>query len=155
MDFDTPMVPLRRRLLAAGATALAVVLLPLRALAAERNTPAFDAKAITDAIRSIGAADAVESDQVVIKAPDIAENSAIVHIEVESKLPATQTIWVFAEKNPQPLVAQFDLLPGVDPFVAVRIKMAESASVRAVVKADGKFWFAQKETKVTLGGCAG
>ncbi len=155
MDFDTPMMPLRRRLLATCATALAVVLLPLRAFAAERNTPAFDAKAITDAIRSIGATDAVESDQVVIKAPDIAENSAIVHIEVESKLSGTQTIWVFAEKNPQPLVAQFDLLPGVDPFVAVRIKMAESASVRAVVKAEGKFWFAQKETKVTLGGCAG
>jgi sulfur-oxidizing protein SoxY len=146
---------MRRRLLATCAATLAALLLPLRAFAAERNTPAFDAKAVTDAVRSIGAADATESDQVVIKAPDIAENSAIVHIEVESKLPGTQTIWVFAEKNPQPLVAQFDLLPGIDPFVAVRIKMAESAFVRAVVKADGKFWFAQKETKVTLGGCAG
>lgn len=155
MDFDVPTRPLRRRLLTACAAALATLVLPLRAFAAERNTPAFDAKAVTDAVRSIGAADATESDQVVIKAPDIAENSAIVHIEVESKLPGTQTIWVFAEKNPQPLVAQFDLLPGIDPFVAVRIKMAESAFVRAVVKADGKFWFAQKETKVTLGGCAG
>jgi sulfur-oxidizing protein SoxY len=149
------MNPLRRRLLTAFGTALAAMLLPLRALATERNVPAFDAKAVADAIRSIGAAEAVESDQVIIKAPDIAENSAIVHIEVESKLPGTQTIWVLAEKNPQPLVAQFDLLPGIDPFVAVRIKMAESAFVRAIVKADGKFWFAQKETKVTLGGCAG
>ena len=90
-----------------------------------------------------------------LKAPDIAENSAIVHIEIESKLPGTETIWVFADKNPQPLVAQFDLLPGVDPFVAVRIKMADSAFIRAVVKANGKYWFAQKETKVTIGGCAG
>lgn len=149
------MKPLRRRLLTAFGTALAAMLLPLRALATERNVPAFEAKAVADAIRSIGAAEALESDQVIIKAPDIAENSAIVHIEVESKLPGTQTIWVLAEKNPQPLVAQFDLLPGIDPFVAVRIKMAESAFVRAIVKADGKFWFAQKETKVTLGGCAG
>lgn len=155
MDSNVPVQLLRRRLLTACAATLAALVLPLRAFAAERNTPAFDAKAVTDAVRSIGAADATESDQVVIKAPDIAENSAIVHIEVESKLPGTQTIWVFAEKNPQPLVAQFDLLPGIDPFVAVRIKMAESAFVRAVVKADGKFWFAQKETKVTLGGCAG
>ncbi|MBX9631577.1 MAG: thiosulfate oxidation carrier protein SoxY [Burkholderiales bacterium] len=155
MDFDVASRPLRRRLLATCAVALAALWLPLRAIAADRNTSAFDAKAMSDALRSIGAADAIESDQVVIKAPDIAENSAIVHIEVESKLPGTQSIWVFAEKNPQPLVAQFDLLPGIDPFVAVRIKMAESAFVRAVVKADGKFWFAQKETKVTLGGCAG
>jgi len=149
------MIPLRRRLFSAFGAALAAMLLPLRALAAERNGPAFEAKAADDAIRSIGAADAVQSDQVLLKAPDIAENSAIVHIEVESKLPGTETIWVIAEKNPQPLVAQFDLLPGVDPFVAVRIKMAESANVRAIVKAGGKFWFAQKETKVTLGGCAG
>jgi sulfur-oxidizing protein SoxY len=149
------MEPLRRRLLTAFGTALAAMLLPLRTLAAERNATAFDAKAVADAVRAIGAAEAVESDQVIIKAPDIAENSAIVHIEVESKLPGTQTIWVLADKNPQPLVAQFDLLPGVDPFVAVRIKMAESAFVRAIVKADGRFWFAQKETKVTLGGCAG
>lgn len=149
------MIPLRRRLFSAFGAALAAMLLPLRALAAERNGPAFEAKAADDAIRSIGATDAVQSDQVLLKAPDIAENSAIVHIEVESKLPGTETIWVIAEKNPQPLVAQFDLLPGVDPFVAVRIKMAESANVRAIVKAGGKFWFAQKETKVTLGGCAG
>ncbi|MBX9963224.1 MAG: thiosulfate oxidation carrier protein SoxY [Burkholderiales bacterium] len=149
------MIPLRRRLFSAFGAALAAMLLPLRALAAERNGPAFEAKAADEAIRSIGAADAVQSDQVLLKAPDIAENSAIVHIEVESKLPDTETIWVIAEKNPQPLVAQFDLLPGVDPFVAVRIKMAESANVRAIVKAGGKFWFAQKETKVTLGGCAG
>lgn len=149
------MIPLRRRLFSAFGAALAAMLLPLRALAAERNGPAFEAKAADEAIRSIGAADAVQSDQVLLKAPDIAENSAIVHIEVESKLPGTETIWVIAEKNPQPLVAQFDLLPGVDPFVAVRIKMAESANVRAIVKAGGKFWFAQKETKVTLGGCAG
>lgn len=149
------MIPLRRRLVSTFGVVLATMLLPLRAFAAERNVPAFEAKAADEAIRSIGAADAMETDQVILKAPDIAENSAIVHIEIESRLPGTETIWVIAEKNPQPLVAQFDLLPGVDPFVAVRIKMAESANVRAIVKAQGKFWFAQKETKVTLGGCAG
>lgn len=150
------MTMLRRNFLGSIGGALAALLLaPMRAFAIERNKDAFDAKAAADAVRAIGAADAVETDAVVIRAPDIAENSAIVHIEIESKLPGTQTIWVFAEKNPQPLVAQFDLLPGIDPFVAVRIKMAESAFIRVVVKAEGKFWFAQKETKVTLGGCAG
>jgi len=146
----------RRKLIGTVGTAVAAILLaPLRAFATARNVEAFDSKSAVDALRALGAADAVETDAVVIRAPDIAENSAIVHIEIESKLPGTETIWVFAEKNPQPLVAQFDLLPGIDPFVAVRIKMAESAFIRVVVKADGKFWFARRETKVTLGGCAG
>jgi sulfur-oxidizing protein SoxY len=147
---------LRRNVLGSIGVALAALLLaPLRAFAAGRNIEAFDSKSAADAVRAIGAADAVETGEVVIRAPDIAENSAIVHIEIESKLAGTQTIWVFAEKNPQPLVAQFDLLPGIDPFVAVRIKMAESALIRVVVRAQGGFWFATKETKVTLGGCAG
>jgi sulfur-oxidizing protein SoxY len=88
-------------------------------------------------------------------ASHIAENSAIVHIEIESKLPGTRSILLFAEKNPQPFVAQFDILPGMDPFVAVRIKMAESAHLRAVVLTDTGRFFARRETTVTLGGCAG
>lgn len=147
--------PRRRFLGSIGAALAALLLAPLRALAAERNIEAFEARTFADAVRAIGAAKAVESDAILLKAPDIAENAAIVHIEIESKLPATQSIWVFAEKNQQPLVAQFDLLPGIDPFVAVRIKMAESALIRVVVKANDKFWFVQKQTTVTLGGCAG
>jgi sulfur-oxidizing protein SoxY len=70
-------------------------------------------------------------------------------------VPDTRSILLFAEKNPQPLVAQFDLLPGLEPIVAVRIKMAESAHLRAVVLAGDRKFFARRETKVTLGGCAG
>lgn len=131
------------------------VALPIRAWATERNRPAFDAKAIADSLKGIGATNALESSEIILKSPDIAENSAIVHIEVQSKLPDTQTIYVLAEKNPQPLAAQFDLMPGVDAYVSVRIKMAESAFIRVVVKAGGKLYFTRKETKVTLGGCAG
>ena len=133
----------------------ALALVPLRAFGAERNVEAFESKDVAKSLRLIGAAAAIETDEVILKAPDIAENSALVHIEIESKLPGTETIWVLADKNPQPLIARFDLLPGVDPFVAVRIKMADSAFIRAVVKADGKYWYAKKDTKVTIGGCAG
>lgn len=123
--------------------------------AAERNAPAFDAKTLDEGLAAAAVADAVETDLIVLKAPDIAENSALVHIEIESKLPDTQSILLFAEKNPQPFVAQFDILPGMDPFVAVRIKMAESAFLRVVVRAGGKSYVVRRETKVTLGGCAG
>lgn len=127
----------------------------VRAWANERNQIAFEAKAFADSLRGIGAANATESSDVVLESPDIAENSAIVHIVVQSKLPNTESIYVIAEKNPQPLVAQFDIMQGMDPYVALRIKMAESAFIRAVVKAGGKFYYTKKETKVTLGGCAG
>lgn len=149
----------RRRTLARIAGAIAAVaaglVSPLVAWAGARNAAAFDAKAIDTALAAAGVADAVESEDVILRAPDIAENSAIVHIEIQSKLPDTRSILLFAEKNPQPLVAQFDLLPGMEPIVAIRIKMAESAFLRAVVLAGDRRYFARRETKVTLGGCAG
>ncbi len=139
-------------LLAAAAAGLAA---PLRALALERNVGAFESKTLEDALAASGTAGARESDAIEIRSPDIAENSAIVHVEIRSRLPDTRTIWLFAEKNPQPLVAQFDLLPGLEPYVAVRIKMAESAFLRVVVRAGEGLYVARRETKVTLGGCAG
>lgn len=164
MDSDLRAVqaPRRRGFLArmaglAGAIVAmtAGIVAPIVAWAGTRNVPAFDAKAIDLALLSAGVADAVESGDVILRAPDIAENSAIVHVEIQSKVPDTRSILLFAEKNPQPLVAQFDLLPGLEPIVAVRIKMAESAHLRAVVLAGDRKYFARRETKVTLGGCAG
>ncbi len=161
-DLSAPQGPLRRRVLAriagiAGAVVAATVGLvsPIIAWAGTRNVPAFDAKAIDLALVAAGVADAVESEDVILRAPDIAENSAIVHVEIQSKVPDTRSILLFAEKNPQPLVAHFDLLPGMEPIVAIRIKMAESAHLRAVVLAGDRQFFARRETKVTLGGCAG
>ncbi len=127
---------------------------PLRALAGEEDRGS-DAKTLEDALAASGTADAVETDAIDLSAPDIAENSAIVHVEIRSRLPDTRTIWLFAEKNPQPLVARFDLLPGLEPSLAVRIKMAESAFLRVVVRAGDGLHMTRRETKVTLGGCAG
>jgi sulfur-oxidizing protein SoxY len=40
--------------------------------------------------------------------------------------------------------------------VRVPLKMAETSRVRAVVRtAEGKLWHAQRDIKVTLGGCGG
>ncbi len=136
-------------LLAAGA------LRPLRLLAAEWNKPAFDAKALDEALKYVGAANAIDSDQIQLKAPEIAENGAIVPVEVTSRLPGTQAIYIFADKNPQPLVAIFDITPGIEPFISTRIKMGESSKVRVLVKAAGKFYVATQEVKVTIGGCGG
>ena len=150
----------RRRFLkiggGAGALALAATAGILRtapALAAEWNQNAFTAKALNDALKSLGASNLIESKDIVITAPEIAENGAVVPVAVASKIPNTQTISILAEKNPFPLAASFNIAGGGEGYVSTRLKMGETSNVRAVVKADGKFYTAVKEVKVTVGGC--
>jgi sulfur-oxidizing protein SoxY len=144
-----------RAICAAGFTLGATLLTPLRALAAEWNKAAFDAKALPEALKGIGASGIVESDKIELKAPEIAENGAIVPVEATSRIPGTQSIWILADRNPQPLVAQFDFGEALEPFVSTRIKMGESSKVRLIVKAAGKYYTATRDVKVTIGGCGG
>ena len=123
--------------------------------ASEWNKTAFDMKTVQDALKALGAQSPAASDAVLVKAPDIAENGAVVPVAVESKLPNTESITLLIEKNPQPLAASFTLPAGTEPSVSTRVKMGQSSDVYAVVKADGKFYVAKKEIKITLGGCGG
>lgn len=144
---------IRRSLLRAAGLACLLALAPVRLLAAQWNKVAFEAKAMPEALKSIGASNLRESDQIEFKAPEIAENGAIVPIEVTSRLPGPQTIYVFAEKNPNPLAASFEFLEGVEPFFATRIKMRESARLLVVVRTQSGFFSAGRDVKVTIGGC--
>ncbi len=72
-----------------------------------------------------------------------------------STIPNTVSIAILVEKNPLPLSAHFDFANGALPEAAVRLKLGQTSLVKAVVKADGKFYIAQKEVKVTVGGCGG
>ena len=138
-------------LLAAFGTAL---LKPGRALAA-RNQGAFEAKSAIDAMRALGITNAEESRDIAIRAPDIAENGAVVPIDITSNIPGTTSISVFIEKNPFPYTGTFDFAAGAVPFVHLRAKVGESTPVRVVVAAGGKFYTTAKEVKVTIGGCGG
>lgn len=139
---------------AAGTGALAATgWLTTSAHAASWNKSAFESKAAADAIASIGASNLIVSQDIAITAPDIAENGAVVPVAVTSKIPNTQSIAIIAEKNPFPLAASFDVANGAQPYASVRIKMGQTSHVRAIVKADGKFYTAAKEVKVTVGGC--
>ncbi|HUU72425.1 MAG TPA: thiosulfate oxidation carrier protein SoxY [Burkholderiales bacterium] len=143
----------RIRLAALIGAVTGAILLPLRALAAQWNEKAFDETRFPDALKSVGALDLVESEQIELKTPEIAENGAIVPMQVTSNIPDTEKIHVFAEKNPQPLVASFTFRKGTQPFFATRIKMGESARVHVVVLADGKYYTISRDVKVTIGGC--
>ncbi len=117
------------------------------------NKSAFESKAVADIMKSLGATNPADSGDIAITAPDIAENGAIVPIAVTSKIPNTQSIAIIAEKNPFPLAANFNVSGGSDAYVSVRVKMGQTSNVRAIVKADGKFYTAVREVKVTVGGC--
>lgn len=135
--------------------AAAGLIKPTEVLAVEWNKAAFEAKGIPDAMKVVGAAGAADSKDILIKAPDIAENGAVVPIEITSKIAGTSAIMLMVEKNPSPLTANFDLSNGADSYVSTRIKMGQTSNVRAVVKAGGKSYTAIKEVKVTIGGCGG
>lgn len=136
-----------------GALAAAGLLKPAAAHAASWNKPGFEAKALNDAVKNLGATNMIDTKDITITAPDIAENGAVVPVAITSKLPNTQSISILAEKNPFPLAATFEVANGAEPYASVRIKMAQTSNVRAIVKADGKFYTTAKEIKVTVGGC--
>jgi len=148
------MKPIRRMTLRAMAALAAGLVLPLRALAAW-NKEAFQAKTAADALKGLGIAASAESKDVVIEAPQIAENGAVVPVEITSNVPNTRSIAVVIEKNPFPLAAKFDFAGGAAPFVKVNVKLGESSIVRVLAEAGGKFYSASKEIKVTIGGCGG
>ncbi|CAG0997552.1 sulfur-oxidizing protein SoxY [Myxococcaceae bacterium] len=153
------MLSQRRRVLRWGAGALlagvAGLAMPLRLLAAEWKKSAFTARDPKAALTELGIGNYTESREVLLKAPDIAENGAVVPIEVTSLLPNTSEILIVGEKNPVPLVARFIINPGMAPEISLRMKMAETGKVRALVKSGGNYYSSAKEVKITIGGCGG
>ncbi len=120
------------------------------------NTAAFDAKSVADALKALGAGAPVESKDVSITAPDIAENGSVVPVGVATTLAGVKSMLIMVEKNPASLTALFNMTDSVEPSFSTRAKMGQSSDVYAVaIMGDGKVLFAKKEVKVTLGGCGG
>ena len=143
----------RRKIISFIGVMTGMVMLPLKLLAAQWNAKAFDETRFPDSLKSVGALALIESDQIQLKTAEIAENGAIVPIQVISEIPNTEKVYVFAEKNPQPLVASFTFSNNVEPFFATRIKMGESAKIHVVVRAGSKHYTVSRDVKVTIGGC--
>ena len=141
------------------ATLLAAIgMLPslARAQAAPYNTAAFDAKTIADLMKVLGAGTPAESKDVTVTGPDIAENGAVVPVGASTALPGVKRMLLLVEKNPSVLTAAFDVTDAVETNFSTRVKMGQTSNVYAVAMMnDGKVLFAQKEIKVTLGGCGG
>ena len=149
----------RREMLARSASVAAALaglgLLPQVAQAAWSQA-AFEAKNMGDLMKALGTSGPTESKDVTITGPDIAENGAVVPVGAATSLAGVKRILLLVEKNPSMLAALFDVTDAVEPNISTRVKMGQSSNVIAVaITADNKVLFAQKEIKVTLGGCGG
>ena len=139
---------------AAGVAMSAGLLTPGMVLAAW-NEGAFKAKSVDEALSALMGGSSTEAGKIKIKAPDIAENGAVVPVTVSTDMSGVDTIAILASKNPTPLTSSYELGEGALPYVSTRIKMGKTGKVIAVVKSGGKLYSASKEVKVTIGGCGG
>lgn len=150
----------RRDMLAHSAALMGLLatagLLPQAAHAAWTQA-AFEAKSMPDAMKALGGGGApVESKDITLTGPDIAENGAVVPVGCSTSMAGVRRMAILVEKNPSVLAAVFDVSDAVDANFSTRVKMGQSSNVYAVaMMADGRVLYGVKEIKVTLGGCGG
>ncbi len=108
---------------------------------------------LANTLRALQASNPSYNNAIQIKAPDIAVDGASVFIDCYCALPDVDAMIFFVDRNPQPLIAAFQLAPEVVPALQLRIKVAQTAQVWAVVRSAGLFYKAGKTVKVTRGGC--
>ncbi len=154
---------IQRRKILKGAAASSLVALATawglvgpRAYAANRPQMAFDAEDVDGTLNALfGDHGIQDSDAIKVKGPEIAENGAVVPIRVTANMDSVESMAIIVPNNPAPMVAAFDLQPGVIPEVSVRIKMGKTSDVIGLVKANGQIYRGASEVKVTIGGCGG
>lgn len=135
---------------------LGAALAPLGELLAQGARQGFDTAGVAATLRALGLGAPLRSSDLQLEAPDLAENGALVRVEIASRLPGLKRFWLLAEKNPVALLAAIELSEAVEPRLATQVKLSDSGLVVGVAQlADGRLLMAQKEVKVTLGGCAG
>jgi len=154
----------RRKFLGLGAGIVVASLIPAELMAKNFRTEKPDAWKIVNgkddnqdgtnkAIKAVFGTDKVEEGKASLKAPDIAENGAV--IPITAKAENATKIAIFQSANPESLVAVFDVPKNGIPEYSLRIKMQKTGTVTVVAEVDGKLYKASKAVKVTIGGCGG
>lgn len=147
----------RRNFLGLGLGVLAASVIAPSTLSAanyrETKPKAWAANKVDTAIKEMFGTNATSEGKVKLKAPDIAENGAVIPVTVRAK--AGSRVAVLQDANPETLVAVFDVPKGGIVDYSIRIKMQKTGNVYAVVEDAGKLYKASKQVKVTIGGCGG
>ena len=115
----------------------------------------FPFKALSKALESLYGSNVIEkTSNIKIQAPDVAENGASVPITVSTSIKGIETLSIFIENNPLPLIASYNLRQYAIPNFSVRVKIAKSSPIHVVVKSQGKLLSSSKKIHVSVGGCA-
>jgi sulfur-oxidizing protein SoxY len=146
-----------------GAALAASAVVPATVLAADakkgpKSPNEMSYKAALEAIT--GGKPVTPSGKVEFKAPEIAENGAVVPIKVTVESPMTDSdyvkaIHVLATKNANARCANIFLSPANGrAHFGTRIKLGGTQEVVAIAEmSDGTFLSASQNVKVTIGGC--
>ena len=99
---------------------------------------------------------------IKLDVPAIAENGLVVPIGIQVDSPMTEadhikTVHVFAEGNPNPLVASFYFTPASGTAAAsTRMRLAQTQNIVVLAEnSAGEVRTVGAEVKVTIGGCGG
>ena len=139
-----------------GATGVACSMgLLTSSIAFATESDPFQATSVDAVLAALGVDSPESTDQIKITAPKIAENGASVPVVITSMIKGTTEIITIVAKNPKPLAARNRLGKNAIPSISSRLKMGETTDVIAIVKADGAYYMAKANVKVTLGGCGG
>ncbi|MGM0519877.1 MAG: thiosulfate oxidation carrier protein SoxY [Campylobacterota bacterium] len=147
----------RRNFLGLGLGALAVSMAPSTLSAVnyrETKPKAWTATKTDEAMKELFGTASTTEGKVDLDAPDIAENGAVIPVTVSSDLEGSK-VAVFQDANPESTVAVFTVPKGGIIDYSIRIKMAKTGNVTAVVQKGDKLYSASKLVKVTIGGCGG
>jgi len=121
---------------------------------AKWNQVAFDATDYDTAINSYFPEQQIrETDQITISVHPVIENGAVVPVKIKTELPEPESISIFVDKNPTPLIANFDLAPGSLGFVSTRIKMEQPSNIIVIVKSNNNLFMTKTFVEVHEGGC--
>ena len=146
----------RRNFLGMGLAATVVASSSLSAIDFRKTKPkSWEATKTDAAIKELyGTSKLKESKEIKLKAPDIAENGAVIPVTISTKLNA-QSIAIFQDANPESTVAVFTLHKNSIADYSIRIKMRKTGTVTVVANVDGVLHSVSKQVKVTIGGCGG
>ena len=142
------------------AAAAATVITPGSVMAAEapKGANTMDLETALKAVT--GGKPVTKSDKVHLKAPEIAENGAVVPVTVDVDSPMSDSdyikaIHVFATKNTNVRCADVMLSPmNGSAMFSTRIKLGGTQDVMIVAETSkGEFLSASQNVKVTIGGC--
>lgn len=152
------MLPLRRRIFFKQSAKFAIsalaALFSIRSGHAARIAEHFAGGQAGEIMTKLFANQVVsDSDQIILGLPKVAENGAVVPISISSDLENIDHIYILVEKNPTPIVAEFELSSAAMLYITARIKMAESCNVVVIARQGERLLKAQQWVDVLQGGC--